>query len=133
MSVRRQDADTTPRPLRSEYVTGNYFSTLGVSAFAGRVFTAADDAPAAPPAVVLAYHLWQGTYGGDPALIGATLFPLGLKEDPPLPAEAVELIEIEPAQEGLQGLVNIAYRHSLLQNLVTIDIGVDLRDRGGEL
>ena len=37
------------RPLRSEYVTGNYFSTLGVSAFGGRVFTAADDMPAAPP------------------------------------------------------------------------------------
>ena len=26
-------------PLRSEYVTGNYFSTLGVGAFGGRVFT----------------------------------------------------------------------------------------------
>ena len=42
VSVRRQDADTTARPLRSEYVTGNYFSTLGVNAFTGRVFTAAD-------------------------------------------------------------------------------------------
>ena len=34
VSVRRQGVDATPRPLRSEYVTGNYFSTLGVSAFA---------------------------------------------------------------------------------------------------
>ncbi|MGH9159816.1 MAG: ABC transporter permease [Vicinamibacteraceae bacterium] len=47
VSVRRRQRDTTARPLRSEYVTGNYFSTLGVSAFAGRVFTAADDTPAA--------------------------------------------------------------------------------------
>ena len=31
---------STPRPLRSEYVTGNYFSTLGVKAFGGRVLTA---------------------------------------------------------------------------------------------
>ena len=43
LSVRRQDVDTTSRPLRAEFVTGNYFSTLGVGAFGGRVFTAADD------------------------------------------------------------------------------------------
>ena len=74
VSVRRQDVDTTSRPLRSEYVTGNYFSTLGVGAFGGRVLTAADDTPAAPPAVVLSQHVWQGTYGGDPSIVGATLF-----------------------------------------------------------
>ncbi len=74
VSVRRQDADTTPRPLRSEYVTGNYFSTLGVNAFAGRVFTGADDTPSAPPAIVLSYHVWQGAYGGDSSIVGATVF-----------------------------------------------------------
>src|SRR5437867_7949106 len=58
VSVRRQDVNTTPMPLRSEYVTGTYFSTLGVSAFGGRVLTAADDTPAAPPVVVLSYHVW---------------------------------------------------------------------------
>jgi predicted permease len=77
VSVRRQGVDTIPRPLRSEYVTGNYFSTLGVNAVAGRVLTAADDLPAAAPAVVLSYHLWQGTYGGDPAVVGSTLIVEG--------------------------------------------------------
>lgn len=73
VSVRRQGVDTTPRPLRSEYVTGNYFSTLGVSAFTGRVLTTADDVPAAPPAVVLSYHAWQSAYGRDPSIVGSTL------------------------------------------------------------
>jgi predicted permease len=73
LSVRRQDAETTSRPLRSEYVSGNYFSTLGVTAFGGRVFTEADDAPAAPPVAVLSHHVWQGTYGGDSSMLGATL------------------------------------------------------------
>ena len=77
VSVRRQDVETASRPLRSEYVTGNYFSTLGVAAFGGRVFTAADDAPAAPPAVVLSHHVWQGTYGGDRSIIGGALFVEG--------------------------------------------------------
>ena len=77
VSVRRQNVETASRPLRSEYVTGNYFSTLGVGAFGGRVLTAADDAPAAPPAVVLSHHVWQGTYGGDRSIIGGTLFVEG--------------------------------------------------------
>jgi len=73
MSVRRQGVDDAPRPLRATYVTGNYFTTLGVNASAGRVFTATDDVAAASPVVVLAYHAWQGVYGGDPSIVGATL------------------------------------------------------------
>ena len=37
LSVRREGSAIAARPLRSEYVTGNYFSTLGVKAFGGRV------------------------------------------------------------------------------------------------
>src|SRR6188508_487304 len=56
LSVRRQDGDTTSRPLRAEFVTGNYFSTLGVGAFGGRVFNASDDLPGSAPAVVMSHH-----------------------------------------------------------------------------
>jgi predicted permease len=77
LSVRRQDVDTASRPLRSEFVTGNYFTTLGVGAFGGRVFTPADDTRAAPSAVVLSHHVWQNTYGGDASVVGATLFVEG--------------------------------------------------------
>ena len=73
MAVRRQGVDDAPRPLRAIYVTGNYFNTLGVNAFAGRVFTAEDDRPAASPVVVMAYHAWQGQYGGDASVVGTTL------------------------------------------------------------
>jgi predicted permease len=77
VSVRRQNADVAARPLRSQYVTGTYFSTLGVNAFGGRLFTAAEDAPAAAPAVVISHHVWEGTYGADPSILGATLFVEG--------------------------------------------------------
>src|SRR5438132_8792447 len=46
LSVRRQGVESVARPLRSEYVTGTYFSTLGVRAFGGRIFTPEDDKPA---------------------------------------------------------------------------------------
>jgi predicted permease len=73
LSVRRQGADTAARPLRSEYVTGNYFSTLGVGAFGGRVLTPDDDTPSAPPVAVLSHHAWQGAFGGDGSVVGSTL------------------------------------------------------------
>src|SRR6187455_1884267 len=66
MSVRRQGVENAPRPLRAIYVTGNYFSVLGVSALAGRVLTSDDDRAGASPVVVLAYHAWQSHYGADP-------------------------------------------------------------------
>src|SRR5881409_248182 len=53
LSARREGPETAARPLRSEYVTGNYFSMLGVGAFGGRVFTPNDDTPASPPVAVL--------------------------------------------------------------------------------
>lgn len=73
LSVRRQNVESAARPLRSEYVTGNYFSTLGIGAFGGRVFTPEDDRPAAAPVVVVSHHVWQTTYGGDASLVGSTV------------------------------------------------------------
>src|ERR1700676_4918046 len=72
MSVRRQGVDAVARPLRSEYVTGDYFSTLGVGALGGRVLTAEDDRPGAPPVMVLSHRVWQTTYGSDPSVVGST-------------------------------------------------------------
>jgi predicted permease len=73
VSARREGVESAARPLRSEYVTGNYFSTLGVGAFGGRVFTPDDDKPAAPPVAVLSHRVWQTTYAGDPSVVGSTL------------------------------------------------------------
>jgi predicted permease len=56
-----------------EYVSGNYFTTLGVLPFAGRMFTNQDDRPGAPPVAVMSYHAWE-RYGNDPAIVGSTLY-----------------------------------------------------------
>ncbi|HVZ84823.1 MAG TPA: ABC transporter permease [Terracidiphilus sp.] len=71
-SVRR--GNEIPRTLRGEFVSGNYFSTLGIGAWSGRVFSEADDTPSAAPAIVLSYKAWQGEYFSDPAIIGSTLY-----------------------------------------------------------
>ncbi|MGA2186168.1 MAG: ABC transporter permease [Bryobacteraceae bacterium] len=72
LSVRRQGSAVAARPLRSEYVTGNYFSTLGVKAFGGRVLSRDDDKPSAPPVVVMSHQAWQAEYAADPSVVGST-------------------------------------------------------------
>jgi len=72
LSVRRQGAGIAAKSLRSEYVTGNYFSTLGVRAFGGRLLTPEDDRPSSPPAAVISHHTWQTDFGADPSVVGAT-------------------------------------------------------------
>ena len=72
LSVRRQGVDSAAQPLRSEYVSGNYFQTLGVGAFGGRVLTAEDDRPDSTPVVVLSHHVWDTLYGGDASVVGST-------------------------------------------------------------
>jgi predicted permease len=71
-SVRRAGVDALAKPLRAEFVTGNYFSTFGIHPFAGRLFTSSDDVPSAAPVAVLSYRLWQESYGADPAVVGAS-------------------------------------------------------------
>jgi predicted permease len=72
LSARREGVRMAATPLRSEFVTGNYFSTLGVGAFGGRVFTSDDDKPSASPVAVISHQVWQTTYGADSSVVGST-------------------------------------------------------------
>ena len=62
---------------RSEYVSGNYFTTFGIGPFAGRMLSETDDTPGAPPAAVMSYSAWQSDYGSDPSVVGSTLYIQG--------------------------------------------------------
>jgi predicted permease len=61
------------RLVLGEVVTGNYFSTLGVSARLGRTLLAEDDAPDAQRTVVLSNRYWQREFGGEADAVGRTL------------------------------------------------------------
>ncbi len=120
LSVRRSGAAGPAEPYVGESVSGNYFSTFGVSAFAGRVIAPEDDKPNAPPVAVMSYRAWQQHFGLDPSVIGATFtintmpytvagiappgfFGDSLRPDPPdfwLP------LATEPALDGQNSLLN---------------------------
>jgi predicted permease len=55
----------------SSYVTGNYFSLLGIQPAIGRLIEAGEGwTPGADPVVVLGYAYWQRRFGGDPGVVG---------------------------------------------------------------
>ena len=62
------------KALRAEYVSGNYFSALGVNTYAGRPLSPSDDHSGAAPVIVLSYAAWQRDFGGDPGVIGSTVY-----------------------------------------------------------
>jgi predicted permease len=59
--------------IQGGYVSGNYFSGLGVPPAAGRLLGDADDRSGAPPVVVLAYAYWQRRFNGNPSAIGQSI------------------------------------------------------------
>jgi predicted permease len=77
LSVRRGESDHIARPLRSEFVSGNYFSVFGVGAFAGRTIQTSDDQRSASPVAMLSYRTWQQQYGSDPKIIGSNFILAG--------------------------------------------------------
>ena len=60
------------------FVSGNYFSGLGVPPAAGRLFDDADDRAGAPAIVALAYAYWQRRFNGNSAVIGKSILLNGL-------------------------------------------------------
>jgi putative ABC transport system permease protein len=62
------------QPLLIHYVSGSYFTSLGIPMHLGRGFTAADDrADVATPQVVINHHLWQDALGAPPDIIGRAI------------------------------------------------------------
>jgi predicted permease len=62
------------QPLLCEFVTGNYFSTLGVGVATGRTFaTDADGGGGAQTVAVMNYGTWQTRFGGAADIVGKQL------------------------------------------------------------
>ena len=59
--------------LRTGRVSGGFFQTLGVTPVLGRLFTSADDTPAAMRVVVLPYATWQRLFGGRADILGQSI------------------------------------------------------------
>ncbi|HVQ15503.1 MAG TPA: FtsX-like permease family protein, partial [Vicinamibacterales bacterium] len=64
------------QPAERQFVSGDYFATLGVSAILGRTLTRDDDAVGGGQdgvVAVISYACWQTRFGGAPAIVGARM------------------------------------------------------------
>src|ERR1017187_2263505 len=61
------------RPVDGEWVSGDYFAILGVSAIVGRTIARTDDVRGCPAIVVLGYGLWQTEFGGARDVVSKSL------------------------------------------------------------
>ena len=67
-------SEATAEQPHARFVTGNFFSVLGVSAYAGRTFTAAEDeTPGQDQVAVLTYDYWQRRFSGSFSTIGTVM------------------------------------------------------------
>jgi putative ABC transport system permease protein len=72
LGVRRAGSQAQADTRNGEYVSGNFFRTLGVQPWVGRLMTDADDQEGAPSVAVMSYHIWKEKYGSDPSVVGAS-------------------------------------------------------------
>jgi len=72
LRVLRPGSSGPPDTANGEFVSGNFFQTLGVSAWRGRLFVDADDRDGAPPVAVMSFHAWREKYGSDSSVVGST-------------------------------------------------------------
>jgi predicted permease len=60
-----------PERITTAYVSGDFFSTLGVQPAIGRLFLRSEgEVPDRDPVVVLAYDFWMQRFSGDPNVVG---------------------------------------------------------------
>jgi len=71
LGVRRAGSQAPADTRNGQYVSGNFFRTLGINPWIGRMMTDADDQQGAPLVAVMSYRIWKEKYGGDPTVVGA--------------------------------------------------------------
>jgi len=73
LTVLRTGSDEPAVGVNGEYVSGNYFQTFGIGAWAGRVLNPNDDREGSAPVAVISYRAWQQKFGGDRSIVGSSL------------------------------------------------------------
>jgi putative ABC transport system permease protein len=81
------------------FVSGNFFSTLGVTPVVGRLIGASDDVHGCGPGVaVISYALWQSQFGGRSDIVGQTI-PSGGNAIPIIGVTAPEFFGVEVGRQ----------------------------------
>lgn len=70
LGVRRAGSRAQADTFNGQEVSGNFFRTLGVQPWIGRMMTDSDDREGAPLVAVMSYRVWQNKFSSDPSVVG---------------------------------------------------------------
>jgi predicted permease len=120
-SVNLSGGGGTAERIWMEEASANYFTTLGVKPYLGRLFEPGEDeGELTHPVIVLSYKFWQSHFGGDPNVVGDTI---RLNNHP------IRIIGVTPSEfHGVDPLLDIDGFSPINQTWPTMT--PDLRDRG---
>ena len=97
-------ANDQSQECSANYVSGNFFTALGLRPAAGRLFLPGEaETPGQPLLVILGYGYWQKRFGGDPRAIGSPIHING---------KSAAIIGVAPRQ--FQGMYSIVETHVYL-------------------
>ena len=90
--------NSKPDRILSNYVTGNFFTALGIKPALGRfILPSEGDTVGADPVIVLGYAYWKTHFGGDPSVVGSKVSVDG---------HPMTIVGVAP--EGFYGLFSLA-------------------------
>ena len=72
LGVRRAGSQAQADTYNGQEVSGNFFRTLGIQPWAGRLMTDTDDQLGSPLVAVMSYRTWQTKYASDASVVGST-------------------------------------------------------------
>jgi len=70
-------AQTTAHYVHQQRVSAGYFEVLGIHPIVGRTFTAEEDRPHGPKAVILSFEAWQSLFFSDRSVVGKSILLKG--------------------------------------------------------
>src|SRR5882757_9761573 len=102
------------RPVQTYFVTGNFFSLLGLTPALGRFFDPREgQAAGADPVTVLSWEYWHSQFHDDPAIVGKTVAING---------HPVTIVGVGP--KGFVGPTPLLHIHAFLPlGMLVIDAG----------
>ena len=97
--------------VRDGRISAHYLDVLGIHLAAGRNFSAAEDAPHGPNAVILSYGLWLNIFGGNRSIVGQAIHLKGelytvvgiLPQGASTPLNADLYTALQPSRQGEGG------------------------------
>lgn len=106
-----------------QFISGGYYTGLGVPAVVGRALTDDDDQAAANPAAIISHRYWQRRFGLDPGVIGKSIT-----------VNSVPLTIVGVTPRGFEGTLQVGsspdFSIALSMEPLVNPGGSSLRDRG---